>query len=106
LATAAACSSVIVGAMSEAPVETRLNHRAFRRLRPNGTISASTKTISFTGCRFDLAQLADAEAAGAFALPTLLRRDATPAAPRQSWRSPTPIRRRDFATRTRLPASR
>jgi hypothetical protein len=38
----------------------------YRRLRPDGAISAST-TISFTGCQFDLAQLADAEAAGAFA---------------------------------------
>jgi hypothetical protein len=40
---------------------------ADRRLRPDGAIRTSTKTISFTGCRFDLAQLADAEAAGAFA---------------------------------------
>ena len=86
MATAAACSSVIVGAMSAALVETRasmmglspppIRRRAAdqhhddlgdRRLRPEGVISASTKTISFTGCRFDLAQLADAEAAGAFA---------------------------------------
>jgi hypothetical protein len=51
----------------------------YRRHRPDGAIPTSTKTISFTGCRFDLAQLADAEAAGAFALPTLLRHDATPA---------------------------
>jgi len=39
----------------------------YRRLRSHGAIPTSTKTISFTGCRFDLAQLADAEAAGAFA---------------------------------------
>jgi hypothetical protein len=31
------------------------------------TRSRHTKTISFTGCRFDLAQLANAEATGAFA---------------------------------------
>jgi len=36
----------------------------YRRLRPDGAISASTKTISFTGCQFDPAQLADAEATG------------------------------------------
>jgi hypothetical protein len=36
----------------------------YRRLRPDGAIPTSTKTISFTGCRFDLAQFADAEAAG------------------------------------------
>jgi hypothetical protein len=35
--------------------------------QPHHETNASTKTISFTGCRFDLAQLADAEAAGAFA---------------------------------------
>ena len=39
----------------------------YRRLRPDGAIPTSTKTISFTGCQFDPAQLADAEAAGAFA---------------------------------------
>ena len=39
----------------------------YRRVRPDGAISASTKTISFTGCQFDPAQFTDAEAAGAFA---------------------------------------
>jgi hypothetical protein len=37
---------------------------------PTARRRASAKTISFTGCRLISPQLADAEAAGAFALPT------------------------------------
>lgn len=85
VATAAAGSSVS-GRMSVALVAARLNDRALsppsdlgvrdlgqhngdlgdRRLRSDGAIPTSTKTISFAGYQFDPAQLGDSEAAGAF----------------------------------------